>query len=176
MVIQMLSEIWKTTHISDEYEVSNTGRVRRIKGKGMKYGDSPRLLNPSVLANGYPHVNLKKKVTTLHRLVSTAFLGDRPEGLVTNHKDGNKLNNSIENLEYVTYQYNSRHAFSNGLQKPPMTKGSEIGTSKLNERAVVVIKKLIPIMKNRTIAKIFCVTPSCICDIARGRSWRHLDA
>lgn len=90
----------------DYYEVSNKGRVRR-KPTG-------RLLSTKALAGrGYPCVNFSvnnvKKQRYVHRLVAEAFIPN-PTGLpCINHKDREKTNNSVCNLEWCTYQDNSRH-------------------------------------------------------------------
>ena len=52
----------------------------------------------------------------VHRLVLLAFIGEHPEGKnIVNHKDGDKTNNSLENLEWVTSQENTQHAVDTGL-------------------------------------------------------------
>jgi len=57
------------------------------------------------------------KRVCVHVLVANCFLGDRPPGLVVNHKDGNGANNWHENLEYVTQAENCRHAVRTGARK-----------------------------------------------------------
>lgn len=92
---------------SVEYEISNYGRVRRYLRpflvKGFKY--------PQVYMSG-------DKRLYVHVLVARCFIGDRPPGLVVNHKDGNSMNNWHENLEYITQRDNILHARSHGLIKP----------------------------------------------------------
>lgn len=56
-----------------------------------------------------------KKQRTIHSIIARTFLGPVPQGLEINHKDGNKHNNSIDNLEYCTRQENLEHAVKNGL-------------------------------------------------------------
>jgi hypothetical protein len=64
-----------------------------------------------------------KRVTkTLHSVIAESFIGPRPAGMLINHIDGNKRNNSISNLEYVTPQQNVVHAWRTGLNRP---RGSE---------------------------------------------------
>lgn len=96
-------EIWKQIKFNTNYEISNLGNVRNVKTK--------RVLKPSVSNKGYYLVALSKNgkshTYTIHKLVAEHFL-------VINHKDHNKLNNSIDNLEYVTQQENIQLAFKNG--------------------------------------------------------------
>lgn len=65
--------------------------------------------------DGYITVTINKKHTALHRVIAEIYLGKRPEGLVVNHKDGNKLNNFPENLEYCTVNDNIQHSIKMGF-------------------------------------------------------------
>lgn len=86
---------------------------------------------------------------------------------------GNKLNNNLNNLEYVTKQENTKHAFKLGLKIAK--KGSDCNLSKLKESEVFEIKKMIQSgMKNKDIAKIFKIDPSTISYIKTGKTWQHL--
>lgn len=101
-------EIWKTH--SSGYEVSSFGRV---KGKLVKF------LTPNINNDGYPVVGLcidnKATGKSLHRLVAETFIGDIPLGMVVNHKDGDKLNPHLSNLEIISCKDNSIHAYKMGL-------------------------------------------------------------
>jgi hypothetical protein len=66
-------------------------------------------------AYGYLQVKIFNKSTSIHRIVANQFLGLKPEKLVTNHIDGNKLNNHPSNLEYCTIKENIQHAVKLGL-------------------------------------------------------------
>lgn len=109
------------------YEVSSTGKVRSkdriILDKNSKsVYIKGRLMKQSKNTQGYLVVNLRKNHTSnvalIHRLVANAFI-DNPDSLPTiNHKDGDKLNNRIENLEWVTYTDNNIHALKLGLRNP----------------------------------------------------------
>ena len=109
-------EIWRAIVGTKGFiEVSSEGRVRSLL-KG-----TPRLLKTQIDRNGYHRirVTVEKIKTTykVHREVAKAFI-DNPDNLPqVNHKDGNKNNNSISNLEWVTNQENARHAIKNGLWK-----------------------------------------------------------
>jgi hypothetical protein len=95
-----------------EVSAGNPGQVMKIGGKYLK---------PYLNTKGYPSVSLnkggKKKTTPVHVIVAQAFLGDRPNGFHINHIDGNKENNHIDNLEYVSPKDNMRHSFALGLHK-----------------------------------------------------------
>lgn len=87
------------------YEVSNLGRVRR-NGKILKLGK----------VRGYLHVNLCKngikKQAKVHRLVALAFLPNPQNLPQINHKDEDKTNNAVDNLEWCTSQYNNNYSLS----------------------------------------------------------------
>ena len=102
---------WKPCFDGD-YEVSDCGDVRRARpGRGTYAG---RPLKPVLMGMGYyvvnPVRNGKNVYTYIHVLVAAAFIGDRPDGMDINHIDGNKLNNHVSNLEYVTHRENMAHA------------------------------------------------------------------
>lgn len=65
--------------------------------------------------DGYLRTKIKSKNTTIHSIVALLTLGERPEDLVINHKDGDKLNNSPDNLEYCTIADNIRHSVKHGM-------------------------------------------------------------
>ncbi len=100
-------EVWKTIKGFENYEVSNLGRV-----KSLKY-NKERILKFSILSNGYKVVDLYnnniRKTKKIHQLVAIAFLNHNPCGmeLVVNHKDFDKLNNNVNNLEIVTNRENT---------------------------------------------------------------------
>lgn len=97
------TEEWRTCRINPKYEVSNRGRLRR----GSYILKTP--LNPQ---SGYPTFRMHdiKKTVHIHSLVLEAFKGTRPEGLVCDHFDGDRTNNDIDNLHYVTQKYNRMNA------------------------------------------------------------------
>jgi len=111
--------MWKDVTIREgkyigKYEVSDDGQVRSaIHGrfKGSKPGT---ILRQVLDEKGYLRVNLyfnaKGSPARVHRIVAEAFLGERPKGMTVNHIDGNKINNSVENLEYLSNKENIRHA------------------------------------------------------------------
>jgi len=64
---------------------------------------------------GYDAFKLYGKSKFVHHIISEYYLGERPNDLCVNHKDGNKLNNEISNLEYVTWAENMKHSYKTGL-------------------------------------------------------------
>jgi hypothetical protein len=115
------------------YTISNEGVVvglpRVVQRSGIGKGGHPckqmtiksKELKPYIAKNGYYVVNLNKngvaKTRYIHDLIASHFIGERPSRYTINHKDGNKLNNSISNLEYCTYSENNEHARRIGLNK-----------------------------------------------------------
>lgn len=102
----MIKEIWKPIEGFDNYEISNFGRVKSTK-KGFD-----KILKNNIGSRGYYSVNLykdKSYIKFVHQLVAIAFLNHKPCGykLVVNHKDFNKLNNKVDNLEIVTNRENT---------------------------------------------------------------------
>lgn len=122
----MVKEIWKPiVGYEDYYEVSNKGKIRSldryVKGRGgstyFKKGIERKQCHDT---NGYLFVLLsvdgKLKQLSTHRIVATAFLGE--SDLEVNHKNGNKEDNRVENLEYVTRRENQLHSYRVLHRKP----------------------------------------------------------
>jgi hypothetical protein len=99
-------EEWRILADFPQYEVSNTGKVRNASTK--------KELAGHVIQNGYRQLVLKKGKKSVYRLVhclvASVFIGPKLSGMDVNHKDGNKLNNHLSNLEYVTHAQNMLHA------------------------------------------------------------------
>lgn len=115
-----MNEEWRPIKgLEDAYEVSNLGRVRSldrfVRNPGNRSGgcrQKGKTLKACAAKNGYCVVNVGRSRTQyVHRLVTEAFIGKIPHGMTVNHKDGNKNNNNVENLEIVTYSENHLHAF-----------------------------------------------------------------
>lgn len=110
-----------------EYQITESGVVRSldrlcVDSLGRKRFRKGVVLSPDIAQNGYYRVTLassgKKKQFYLHRLIAIHFM-ENPDNLPQiNHKDGNKLNNSLDNLEWCTVQENTIHAYKLGLIKP----------------------------------------------------------
>ena len=110
----------------DIYTISDAGEVHSkdrmcIDSMGRKRFRKGVKLNPDIAPNGYYRVtfarNGEKKQVYLHRLLAEYFIPNPNNLPQVNHKDGNKLNCNLDNLEWVTVQENVIHAYVNGLTK-----------------------------------------------------------
>ena len=115
----IMKEIWKDiSGYKGLYQISNKGRVKSFRQ------NSPRVLKNNDNGNGYLIVHFKvkniRKPKYIHRLVSVAFIINTYNKQEVNHKDGNKHNNSVNNLEWCTRSENIRHSFRTGLRKAPI--------------------------------------------------------
>lgn len=104
-------EIWKDipkelVNNINGYKISNYGRVRNHKGK---------ITEGHLHSSGYLWVSISPKQYVLHRLVAKIFIPNLENKNQVNHKDGNKQNAKLENLEWVTGKENSQHAHDTGL-------------------------------------------------------------
>ncbi len=111
-----MQEIWKDI-IGYEglYQVSNLGNIKSFY-KAKKSIKKPTLSNKGYLRVGLSK-NKKSKTFKIHRLVAKTFLSNPNNYLEVNHKDGNKLNNCVDNLEWCSRSYNINHAWRNKLTK-----------------------------------------------------------
>ena len=112
-----MEEVWKPIDGTDgKYEVSNFGRVRTN-------GKRPGLLTLTKQPSGYRYAmialsNGKQRNCRVHRLVAQYFLPNPDNMNEVNHKDGNKDNNHVSNLEWCTRSNNVKHSFDTGLKQP----------------------------------------------------------
>ena len=136
-------------------------------------------LRPSKTAKGYLRYGLTtetgRKYFMAHRLVLFTYNPtENMEKLEVNHKDGNKENNCLNNLEWCSGSENVKHSIDTGLKIP--AKGEQIGNSVLNEDKVLEIIDLL-LNSNLSLQKIgekFGVSRHTIFDIKRKKSWKHL--
>ena len=107
------------------YAVTKEGKVWSYPKRGKGRVHNGMYIKPSLAGGGYELIALSgSRVTTsnrnhfVHRLVAQTYLANPNDKEQVNHKDGNKLNNDISNLEWVTCSENSIHAHATGLRKP----------------------------------------------------------
>ena len=174
--IMFLSEAWKPVVGSGGlYEVSSFGQVKRVgRKRGAVVG---RILCQGDDRDGYPSVELRDRfgcrhsMQRVHKLVTAAFIGKRPSALVTNHKDGNKRNNHVGNLEYVTPLQNSLHQNAHRLR----AYGERNAMTTLRASEIITVRALVAGgMMQKDVAKMFRMSPSGLNGIVQRKTWRHL--
>jgi hypothetical protein len=168
-----MSDIWRDVKGHEgRYQVSSSGQVRSLDrvtktAKGSRYYKG-RVLSLAPHSHGYLVVNLRSGskggiVTYVHRLVADAFLTAEENKTQVNHKDLNKTNNKVENLEFVTNFENSLHAFASGVL---------VGKTILNNVQRKEIRKLRKQgLKLKEIAAQFNISESAVSEVARGTTW-----
>lgn len=148
-----------------DYEITKDGKIislkhnkkREIKGYIDKYGYRRVLI----------YVNGKRKKYFVHRLVAEKYIPNPDNLPQVNHKDGDKLNNCVDNLEWVTPKENIEHAIKKGFRKSN-------NTTVLNINQVKEIKKLFEIKSMKEIAEMYDVSLSCIKHIHAGHTWKNV--
>lgn len=97
--------MWKIVPVDDNYEASTDGQIRE---RG-----SHRILAQWYDKDGYLLVKMSQRMYRAHRVIAMTFIDNPQNKPVVNHKDFNKSNNHVENLEWVTYSENTLHSFTN---------------------------------------------------------------
>lgn len=178
-----LKENWINIKDSLYYQVSDLGRVRLVGGaakkeNGVIFHTKPKIKKHFINHSGYCLVSLKfdiGKKKSVHRLVLEAFNPvDGMDELQVNHKDGNKLNNRLDNLEWVTQSENILHAYRMGLCKPTSGAGSEGHNSKLTDKQVEEIRHRLSVgdyTSQSALGKEYGVAQSTISYIKHRKSW-----
>lgn len=164
-------EIWARIPDYENYDVSNFGNVRSFaKNK------NGTLLRKQLIGGNensrYHAVRLydegKWKNEYVHRLVLQAFIGDPPEGYQTNHINGDKLDNRLENLEYVTPSENVKHSWKIGLRSNDHLIGNDYSRKLQDHEAAEIYRRLQKGERRLVLAEEFNVDPATITNIKRG--------
>lgn len=169
-------EIWRPiAGYEDRYLVSNIGRVKsisRISSCGRQLKE--KILKGSMTTKGYRSVNLLKdekiRFFTIHRLVANAFIPNAENKSCINHKDGDKLNNNADNLEWCDYSYNNKHALDNHLRKPAW-QGKFNSEHPRSTKVIQYTKGMVKVKEWNSIreaSKSIGVLESAICSCCRG--------
>lgn len=112
-----MKEQWKEIDDYNGYSVSNTGKIKSFRRKSNK--EKGLILKQETSYRGYKQVSLykdgKKHQKFVHRLVAEAFIPNPDNKPEVNHKDTDKTNNAVSNLEWNTSSENTIHAYKNGL-------------------------------------------------------------
>lgn len=120
--------MWKKIAEYEDYKIHRDGRVKRLVSK---YSRKERILKHSIASNGYVQISLckdgKAKVFRLHRLLAETFISNPENKPQVNHKDGNKKNYSLSNLEWMTASENNLHSIRVLKRKPPRSMLGKLG-------------------------------------------------
>jgi hypothetical protein len=172
-----ICETWKRCPgYESSYEVSTLGNVRSIdRISGNRRGViKSKLLKSYINKRGYLEVRLYKNskhiFKIIHRLIAKAFLPNENKPQV-NHIDGNKLNNRVDNLQWVDNSENQLHAYKLGLQ--PSRAGENNVKAKIKDKDVTLLKELYN--SGKTIAEVSNITKisvSSIRAIIYGNTWK----
>jgi len=185
----MKKEIWQDIKgYEGYYQISNKGRLKvlgaYIKNLGNFANGYLKKVNIKEIAvdrNGYCITKLcrdgKCRPRKIHRLVAQAFLPNPKNLPQVNHIDGNKENNSVENLEWISARDNIIHAWETGLKNNDHLKGSNSPHAKLTEEQVIEIRRLYD-NKIRRYSELLKDYPMCSADmlknIIKRRTWKHI--
>jgi len=177
-----MREKWMVLDEFPEYSISTLGRVRR---------DSTGRIRQLITSRGYAQTMLgkEKKNKSVHRLVGLTFLSNPSNLPQINHKNGDKLDNRVENLEWVTCKENIHHSTKMGLRTNPsgsqhwcclhpelirkgINSGSSNGRSKLDVKDVERIRSLHGAGVSQTqISKDVGISRSQVQRIVKGKRW-----
>lgn len=168
-----LTECWRQIPGFAGYEVSTLGAVR--SWRPLRFGSpapaAPRLLRLVAGPGGYLRVTLcAGRLRTdhrVHRLVLLAFVGPRPEGLVSRHLDGRQTNNRLDNLAYGTRSENEQDKRAHGTYHA----GAKNPRARLTEQQVAEIRAQRGVVSQSALAKLFGVSKTSVRDAQTGKTW-----
>jgi hypothetical protein len=162
IIDQLDNEVWKRIKGHDMYEISNMGRVKSFK---LKY---PYLMKIKV--KEYSSITIDNTTYNIHRLVAINFINnlDLNKNIV-NHINGDKNDNRLINLEWVTPSQNTKKYIDSDRNKTKS--GSDLNYSKINEKDAINIYN----MEGRhiDIAKIYNISRQSVCGIKNRRNWKN---
>lgn len=150
----------------NDYIVFRNGMIFNLHGERIIGG---------IDRNGYRHGIIGRRNRDHHKVVADCFIPN-PEGLRDiNHKNGNKLDNRVENLERVTHSENVQHAYRTGLVKKQL--GENHHSHKLTHKDVKYIRSVYskrdPHFGATALASKFGVDRTTISDVVNGKTWRY---
>lgn len=169
-----MKEIWKEiVGYEGLYLISNLSKIKSLPRNGTS--STAKILSPSIHARGYTkyslHKDNKAKTFLIHRLVAETFLKNSNNYAYVCHKDGNPLNNNVENLYWGTAEMNAADKKIHGTWQG----GENNPRAKLGEKDVLKIRKLntegIP---RKFIANMFNVNVEAIFKIIKRITWKHI--
>ena len=163
-----MEENWKTCSRFPKYKISSDGRLYSVK--------SDKILKGYKNTNGYIRYVLRKDKKTYyvyaHQLVARVYVDNPDNKPQVNHKDGNKLNNHYNNLEWCTMSENILHGNDSGLID---NAGQNNGMSKIKDSDADEIRRLYKTERFRQIdlANKFGVSRTSVSNILNNKSYTH---
>jgi len=163
----------------ETYKVYEDGTTIKMSRNGARgYITKERIIKPNDNGNGYYRVCIGNKLVYLHRLIATLFC-ENPNGYnIVDHKDGNKKNNSVDNLEWVTFGENNRRAFELGLREPSKKCCEEHPQAKLTNEDVRWIREHYVEGSKEfgqcALARMFNIKQSTVYDIVHNKTWKDI--
>jgi hypothetical protein len=182
-------EKWRAIPGYSGYEVSSWGRVRSFRHRRFGATSQPAILKLGVAQNGYLRVQLcpSRRKHHVARLVLSAFVGPRPDNQQVRHfPDRTVTNNRLDNIQWGTARENYDDIEIHGTRPrgarhwsktlpDRVVSGSRVGTSKLTEADVVLIRRLRKEgIGPYALGKRFGVHRKTITRICAGRTWKHI--
>lgn len=147
------------------YKVNRFGLVKSFK----RY-PCGKMLSPQMDKDGYNRITMqqngKSKALMVHRIVAITFIKNTENYSQINHKDGNKQNNHVDNLEWCTNTFNQRHAWNNDLKTVRLT------TNQVSEIKRFIINGL----TNKVLSERYQIDPSLISNIRHNKVWKDIKA
>lgn len=174
IVADLEGEIWKDiVGLEGFVLVSNLARIKRIMHRK---NPTNKILSPFVNTCGYHQVSICHKgkylTPSLHRTVALAFIPNPENKPEVNHKDGNKKNNQVENLEWCTSKENILESWRMGLSKA--RDGEKHHNSKLTEKEVLEIRAIGKTMSAKEIGGLYGVNEQAIYKILKRIRWKNI--
>jgi hypothetical protein len=154
------NEIFKPTLINENYFVSNLGRAYVREHIGNRFING-KFLKLTILNTGYKTIQIDGKKYLIHRLIAECFLKKDNIKNYVNHKDSNRLNNCISNLEWTTFQENVLH----GVNKDRYA-------NKLKREQILEIRN--SSLSRKELSLIYKVTTTNINLIINKKIWKHI--
>lgn len=152
------------------YSITEDGRVfNNIHNRELR----PYLL----VASGYPAVTLRhpngnRRPTTVHRLVASTFIPNPLNLPQVNHKDGDKTNNHVSNLEWCDNSHNSQHAYDKGLTPKGESRYNNVNPVESIHHVCQLLEE--GIVSNKKISEITGVSPKSVGQIKARKQWRDI--
>lgn len=174
-----MKEVWNKlvypniSNKQNRFEISNYGRLKNVL--------TQHIYKPSILSSGYYSVRTtlgssdSKIHILIHKAVAYTFLSNPNNLPEVNHKDGNKINNHVDNLEWCTSHENQQHKYDTGLFNKDLISGENNHSSKLKTEDVKYIRehcvKGSKEFGTRAMARKFSVAHQTIMSILNNKTW-----